>query len=299
MNLNELKRAVYIVLGVALALAAFYSLFCAFLVLVRDGVGRQTETHEVVIQTPAGAPEESAAELADDMNVHGIQIYVEGSGPAPDWYRPDEPMAVEWSASCNDKLAKLQVCKQVFENSEQVFDDSPVDDPLDDVVETAVAVDAPMDIGCTDYDTDQEISPEWLLDVPLDRNLQEYIHALCEESGLPYTLVIAVVEAESSYRPDVISITDDYGLMQIRGLCHEWIREELGTKDFLNPYENVRAGIWILSGYYANYGYASGALMCYNMGETRARAFFEQGIYNTSYSDRVLCIKYRLETEGR
>ena len=135
--------------------------------------------------------------------------------------------------------------------------------------------------------------------MPLDRYLQEYIHQLCEESGLPYTLAIAVIEQESHYTPWIISDSDDWGLMQINSVCHEWLSRELGVTDFLDAWQNVRAGIWLLADYYARYGYASGALMCYNMGEPRAQALFDQGIYATDYSERVIGIQYRLETEGR
>ena len=135
--------------------------------------------------------------------------------------------------------------------------------------------------------------------MPLDRYLQEYIHQLCEESGLPYTLAIAVIEQESHYTPWIISDSDDWGLMQINSVCHEWLSRELGVTDFLDAWQNARAGIWLLADYYARYGYASGALMCYNMGEPRAQALFDQGIYATDYSERVIGIQYRLETEGR
>ena len=154
------------------------------------------------------------------------------------------------------------------------------------------------------YNPTEPMSVEWyaeedyFLDVPLDRDLQAYIHGLCEESGLPYTLAVAVIEAESSYIPWAVSASGDYGLMQINAVCHDWLAGELGITDFLDPYQNVRAGIYILSGYYRQYGYESGALMAYNLGQGAAEALFAQGVYSTDYSARVMEIQARLEAEG-
>ena len=187
--------------------------------------------------------------------------------------------------------------------------------PSDAEIEEATAV-YPRDIGCGAdglvmyvegegiapawYQPTEPMSVEWyaedyFLDVPLDRDLQAYIHGLCEESGLPYTLAVAVIEAESSYIPWAVSASGDYGLMQINTVCLDWLAGELGITDFLNPYQNVEAGIYILSGYYWQYGYESGALMAYNMGQGTAEALFAQGVYETDYSERVMEIQARLE----
>ena len=107
-----------------------------------------------------------------------------------------------------------------------------------------------------------------------------------------------MIEAESTYRADVISKSSDYGLMQINKVCHEWLSETLGITDFLDPRQNVLAGVYILSNYYRQYKYPSGTLMAYNMGQSAAEALFAQGIYDTDYSRRVMDIQRRLEREG-
>ena len=151
------------------------------------------------------------------------------------------------------------------------------------------------DIGCSDF---EYTAPDYLLDVPLDCGLQEYIFGLCEESGLPYTLVVAVIEAESSYVPWCVSASGDYGLMQISSVCHGWLADALGIADFLDPRQNVRAGVYILAGYYQLYGYESGALMAYNLGQSAAEELFARGIYETDYSERVMAIRERLEEDN-
>lgn len=216
-----------------------------------------------------------------------LEFYVEGDSPIPAWYNPDEPMAAVWNRSMEaDHFADSDKMVSTFAKDLDVPCNAEPHPPIG------------IDPGGIDYNIEPEVIPDYILDVPLDRYLQEYIYNLCEESGLPYTLAIAVIEQESTYTPWVVSESNDYGLMQINTVCHDWLARELGINDFLNPYQNVLAGVYILSGYYEELGWESGTLMAYNMGEAAARALFEQGIYSTDYSDRVLGIKYRLDTEG-
>lgn len=148
-------------------------------------------------------------------------------------------------------------------------------------------------------ETSDEIDLDYILDVPLDVEFQIYLHDLCEEYKVPYTLAVAVIEQESHYTADAVSPTNDYGLMQINKMCHEWLMNDLNITDFLDPYQNVKAGVYILSIYYATYKYDSGTLMAYNMGQYGAEKLFAQGIYNTWYSDSVINIRWRLETFGK
>lgn len=71
--------------------------------------------------------------------------------------------------------------------------------------------------------------------------MQEYIHTLCEERNLAYSFIIALIETESNFNSDIVSATDDYGLMQINACNH---REDF---DYLDPYDNVTMGIEMLS----------------------------------------------------
>lgn len=129
----------------------------------------------------------------------------------------------------------------------------------------------------------------WYYDVPLDESLQDYIRETCAEYNVPVDLVMAITEHESSFRADVISGTSDYGLMQINSINHETLREELGVSDFLDPYENVLCGIYLIAGHLeATDGNAELALMRYNSGATGARKLWKEGIYETRYSQKVM-----------
>lgn len=118
-----------------------------------------------------------------------------------------------------------------------------------------------------------------------DECYQNYLYDLCVEYGITqhYTLLIAQIYHESTFRTNLISSTNDYGLMQINACNHGWLRNKLGISDFLDPYENMRAGVYMMSSYLNKYGSVEKALVCYNLGEGGAK-----GVSSTSYSRGVL-----------
>ena len=86
-------------------------------------------------------------------------------------------------------------------------------------------------------------------DVPLSKELQDYIRNLCDEYGIPIELVIAIIDVESTFRANVVSKTNDYGLMQINKCNHEWLTDK--RIDFLTLIEH-QEGVHILSGHLDN-----------------------------------------------
>lgn len=119
-------------------------------------------------------------------------------------------------------------------------------------------------------------------------DLQEFTYYLSAAYDIDYTLVLAIISKESGFMPDGISSTNDYGLMQINACNHEWLTEELGITDFTDPYENIKAGLFILRGLFEKYDSTSKVLMAYNMGENGASKLWEQGIFESNYSKDVL-----------
>lgn len=126
------------------------------------------------------------------------------------------------------------------------------------------------------------------IDCPLDDATQHMIHQKCVEYGVDYPLVMAVIFKESTFRPDVISASGDYGLMQINRLNHQWLSKELGVTNFFDPEQNVTAGIYMLSQLFEKYDYPAKVLMAYNMGEGGASKLWKQGIYSTDYAEDIL-----------
>lgn len=128
----------------------------------------------------------------------------------------------------------------------------------------------------------------FLFDVPLSDSLQRYIYEICADKGVPVTLALAMIEHESGFNPEVVSSTNDYGLMQINAINHEWLEEKYRTADFLNPYQNAFCGITIIGSYIEKYGDYGKALMAYNMGNYGAQKAWENGVTSTAYSTKIL-----------
>ena len=135
------------------------------------------------------------------------------------------------------------------------------------------------------------------LDVPMDEDLQEFVFYLSAAYEMDFTFVMALIQQESGFQSDVISITNDYGLMQINEINHPYITETLGITDFLEPYNNIRSGMFILRKLFEKYETPEKVLMAYNMGETGAGILWEQGIFETNYSKSVLQVQQGMNAE--
>ena len=110
-------------------------------------------------------------------------------------------------------------------------------------------------------------------------------------------LVLAIMKVESDFNSDVISDTNDYGLMQINIVNHESLQKKLSIYDFLDPYDSARAGIYMLSGLDWCENDVQ-RLMCYNMGVTGAKRAWNKGIQETEYSKKVLKTKEELREKS-
>lgn len=135
----------------------------------------------------------------------------------------------------------------------------------------------------------------FLFDVPLSDSLQRYIYEICADENVPVTLVMAMIEHESGFDPEAVSPTDDYGLMQINAVNHEWLKEEYRCADMMNPYQNVFCGISIISSYIDKYGELDKALMAYNMGNYGAQKAWKNGATSIAYSEEILSLMKEYE----
>lgn len=120
----------------------------------------------------------------------------------------------------------------------------------------------------------------------LDKDYQDYLYAMCIKYDVEkyYTLFLAQMYHESTFQANVISATNDYGLMQINVYNHEWLSEELDISNFLDPYDNIKAGVFMMSNFLHKYNDVEKALICYNEGEGAVI----NGTYSTTYSKSVL-----------
>lgn len=133
-----------------------------------------------------------------------------------------------------------------------------------------------------------------LYDIKLSKELQYYTQDVCQEYGVSCSLVIAVMKKESGFQPDVISNTNDYGIMQINARNHKWLEETLGIADWFDPKQNILAGVYMLS-QFKEYEDVHQILMSYNCGPSGAKKLWSEGVYSTAYSRSVVEILNGLE----
>lgn len=137
-------------------------------------------------------------------------------------------------------------------------------------------------------------------DVPLSYELQDVVFREAERWSVPPALILAMMDQESDYRTDVVSSTDDYGIMQINSINHPRLREELGITDFLDPEQSIACGAFMIGELLDKFdGDLHHALTAYNRGEGGASKYYRSnGTYETSYSTNILAIYESLEEGG-
>lgn len=130
--------------------------------------------------------------------------------------------------------------------------------------------------------------------------VQVYLWRICKDYNVDYSVVLALIERESKYKWDATGDGgESKGYMQINEKWHIERMEKVGATDLYNPYHNVRVGVDFLSEIVEKYG-SSGyncILMVYNMGESTAKKYWEQGIYSTLYSKEITARAQEIKQE--
>lgn len=153
-----------------------------------------------------------------------------------------------------------------------------------------------MPVMVTPVPTEQPKEDDFVLyNIALSEELQRFTYDRCEELGLSYELVLAIMFKESSYQPDVVNSSECYGLMQIHKINHPALTEALGITDFLDPKQNIIGGTYLLAQIADKYSDVHEILMVYNCGENGAKKLWAQDITSTAYSRSV--IEYMEELE--
>lgn len=146
----------------------------------------------------------------------------------------------------------------------------------------------PESIAVSSAAGEKEQEKQKYYDVPLSNDLQDLIFSECVSKNVPSDLVIALIDVESDFNPKLISKTNDYGLMQIN-ICHkESLKKDLQITNLLDEKQNIKAGVYMLSGIVSKYSNVNQALMVYNCGEYGAKKLWNNGIFSTKYSKKVI-----------
>lgn len=101
---------------------------------------------------------------------------------------------------------------------------------------------------------------------------EDYIEIIAADYNICPELVEAVIERESSWRPDAVN-GSCIGLMQINPEYHAARMERLGVENLLDPYDNILVGTDFLAELFWEYGDIYAVLMYYNAGYDGLRAW--------------------------
>lgn len=144
-----------------------------------------------------------------------------------------------------------------------------------------------------------EVSEFYIPEIPLSQELQAYTYQQCQEKQVSYELVLAMMYHESNYDPSAVRYyedgSSDSGIMQINSINSQSLYDLYGITDLQDPYENILAGVSIISGFVHEYGEHDG-LMAYNMGVGGYQNAIANGTYTTTYVQNILETKSEIES---
>lgn len=130
---------------------------------------------------------------------------------------------------------------------------------------------------------------------PTKAEINEYIVEVAEQYEISPEVVMAMVEAESSYQIDAEN-GDCKGLMQVSEKWHKDRMDKLGVTDLMDPYSNILVGVDYLAELSEDYEVGL-ALMLYNMKRSTAFEIYEKGELS-SYATKILERSEELEVEN-
>lgn len=138
--------------------------------------------------------------------------------------------------------------------------------------------------------------------------IQVYTYIVCEQNGVDYEMVFALIEQESRCRWDAEGDNGtSIGLMQVSEKWHMQRMEELGAYDLTNPYQNVLVGVNYLSeiqndlrGTVSDEDLPYYTLAVYNYGKQGAKAnLWDQGVVKYTYNTKIMDRAQQLKEEKK
>lgn len=196
------------------------------------------------------------------------------------------------AASCIAFVYLASGAKAVFAESERIGEAASdfSNFPYDHVIAVKKIEEEPVSrifedrqlIGFQEYQIPEEFEAEG---GELPYELQEHIYKLCEDYGVDYALILAMIEIESAYQKDAVSSCNAIGYMQVIEKWNVDRMERLGVDDLYDPYSNIAVGIDCIAELSEKYP-VEAALGVYNMG-TKAADLWKEGV-TTRYSDKVM-----------
>ncbi|HNQ00894.1 MAG TPA: transglycosylase SLT domain-containing protein [Syntrophales bacterium] len=125
------------------------------------------------------------------------------------------------------------------------------------------------------------------------REVARTMYDAARRYDVDYRLVLAVIDAESNFRHNVVSDAGAVGIMQVKPVVAREFSDEVGIpyrRDVLQcPHANVRFGVYYLSWLSRHYDNEYAVLYAYNVGFTRARQNMQRNSEpKTGYTRKVM-----------
>lgn len=146
-----------------------------------------------------------------------------------------------------------------------------------------------FDMAMVREEIESEQPARTYFDVPLKKELQDYIFDICDSYNVDPELIVSMIFYESSFRSGVIGANNSgysYGLMQIMPRWNQDRMDRLECQNLLDPYQNVLVGTDLISEYIEEGRGVEWALMAYNGGPSYANRKASEGIVSV-YATRV------------
>lgn len=103
-----------------------------------------------------------------------------------------------------------------------------------------------------DNNTPNTAQVDYLLDINMPKEHQEYLFKLCEERNLNYIDALSIVKHESQFDSNAIGGGEDYGYFQVNVINHDYLSNALDTANApLDPYVNINWGTYIIADLYS------------------------------------------------
>ena len=129
------------------------------------------------------------------------------------------------------------------------------------------------------------------------RDVAKTMYDASRRYAVDYRLVLAVMDAESNFRHDVVSDAGAIGIMQVKTIVAREFSQEVGIPYERNvlrcPHANVRFGVYYLSFLSRHYDNDYAILFAYNVGFTRARESMQRNSEPKTWYTRKVMEEYK------
>lgn len=114
----------------------------------------------------------------------------------------------------------------------------------------------------------------------------ELIAEAAREHAVDWTLIAAVIQVESGFRPGVVSNKGAVGLMQLMPDTAQWLADQRSggaIPDLADPRTNIQLGTYYLKYLLERFATEQAALAAYNGGPANVSRWLAQGTWDGSH----------------